>query len=234
MRSLNAYYIYIHNYFPIFPRPHGAISTDRPLNTSIKLEDAKSSDPPLVYVPKSPVTLAIATIMALVPPPKDPSPNSADSVLIRRAYSHKFARAAVEAIEAESEPPESVASPSQALMNEQAVPNRLAVHPHTPVDLESILALLLLSVYEYTQRGNLVKMRHRAGQAYVMAMNLSLHALSPEEDMFSEAKRRAWWMTVRILDILLKSNIYGPVLTCETVVLLCLPGIHCFHNGQGL
>lgn len=141
--------------------------------------------------------------MALVPSPRDPDPSSADSVLTRRAYSHKFARAAVDAIESESDFLESVASPSQALMNDQAVPNRSAVHPHTPVDLESILALLLLSVYEYTQRGNLVKMRHRAGQAYVMAMNLSLHVLGPEEDMFTEAKRRAWWMTVSMVPAVL-------------------------------
>jgi hypothetical protein len=34
------------------------------------------------------------------------------------------------------------------------------VHSQTPVDYESVLALLVLSVYEYSQRGNLLKMRY--------------------------------------------------------------------------
>lgn len=82
-------------------------------------------------------------------------------------------------------------------MNEKPSINRTPFHPRTPVELESILALLVLCVYEYAQRGNLLKMRYRAGQALVMAMNMSLHALGEEHDEFAEARRRAWWMTVR-------------------------------------
>ncbi|KAK2737556.1 hypothetical protein FQN57_007491 [Myotisia sp. PD_48] len=191
---LNAYYIYIHYYFPIFPPPHTEITVDRPLDVPAK-SGIDPSELSLPYFPKSPATLAISAVLALIPHPLDYDYSSPDSVLARRAYSHKFARAAIESIEEESDLQESVASPSQALYTEQTTPNRLSVHPHTPVDLEGILALLILSIYEYTQRGNLVKMRHRAGQAFVMAMNNSLHALGPEEDEFSEAKRRAWWMT---------------------------------------
>ncbi|KAL6886043.1 hypothetical protein GGI43DRAFT_431851 [Trichoderma evansii] len=68
-------------------------------------------------------------------------------------------------------------------------------HPQAPVELESILALLLLSNYEHTERANLLKMTARASQALIIAKNMSLHRLGLENDNFSEAKRRAWWMT---------------------------------------
>jgi hypothetical protein len=161
-----------------------------------KVPNFVSEELPLVYVPRSPASLAIATILALVPHPKDPNPSAAESVLLRRLYANKFAQLAMESVEAETELVESGINPSEALQNEKPTPDRLPLHQYTPVELESILALLILSVYEYAQRGNIVKMRHRAGQAYVIAMNMSLHSLGPEEDPFSEARRRAWWMTV--------------------------------------
>jgi hypothetical protein len=67
-----------------------------------------------------------------------------------------------------------------------------------PEDLETLLALLILSVYEYSQRGNLLKMRYRAGQALALALDKSLHSCM-DNDEFSEARRRAWWMTVSCL-----------------------------------
>lgn len=100
-------------------------------------------------------------------------------------------------IEADGELIDSVTDPSQALNYARPTINRPPFHPQAPVELESILALLVLSIYEYAQRGNMMKMRYRAGQAWVLAMNLSLNALGPEQDEFTEAKRRAWWMTVR-------------------------------------
>ncbi|KAM5473746.1 hypothetical protein MferCBS49748_000710 [Microsporum ferrugineum] len=192
---LNAYYIYIHYYFPIFPPPHVPITVDRPLNTPTKAPVTPTSDPVLPYRPKSPVTLAISAVLALIPHQRDPNSFSPESVLLRRAYAHAFAREAVASIEAESDLQESGTSPSEALAHNSTVPARLMVHPLTPIDLEGILALLVLSIYEYTQRGNLIKMRHRAGQAYIMAMNLSLHAITRDDSPFAEARRRAWWMT---------------------------------------
>lgn len=73
--------------------------------------------------------------------------------------------------------------------------SRAPFHPQAPVELESILALLLLSNYEHTERANLLKMTARASQALIIAKNMSLHRLGLENDNFSEAKRRAWWMT---------------------------------------
>jgi hypothetical protein len=63
------------------------------------------------------------------------------------------------------------------------------------VELEGLLALLILSVYEYVQRGNLLKMRYRAGQALAIALDKSLYAQMGNDET-SEARRRAWWMTV--------------------------------------
>ncbi|KAK2870587.1 hypothetical protein FQN49_003067 [Arthroderma sp. PD_2] len=192
---LNAYYIYIHYYFPIFPPPHTPITFDRPLNAPTKVPATASTDLPLPYRPRSPVTLAISAILALIPHPLDPNSFAPESVLLRRSYSHMFTREAVESIEAESDLQESATSPSDALVHNSTIPARLPVHPLTPIDLEGILALLILSIYEYTQRGNLIKMRHRAGQAYIMAMNLSLHSIGHDDSAFAEARRRAWWMT---------------------------------------
>ena len=68
-----------------------------------------------------------------------------------------------------------------------------------PRELESVAALDILSIYEYSQRGNLKKMQTRAGQALVAAMAQSLHIGADDDDtnIYSEAKRRLWWMTVR-------------------------------------
>ena len=54
----------------------------------------------------------------------------------------------------------------------------------------------MLSTYEYAQRGNIAKMRNRAGQAVNAAMDLGLHAKGNEEGYHAESNRRTWWMTV--------------------------------------
>lgn len=87
--------------------------------------------------------------------------------------------------------------PGQALSAARPFVGRERFHSQTPVDYECLLALLVLSVYEYSQRGNLLKMRYRAGQALAIALDKSLHA-QMGNDEFSEARRRAWWMTVCI------------------------------------
>jgi len=65
-----------------------------------------------------------------------------------------------------------------------------------------VIALSILSVYEYAQRGNIAKMRDRASQALMRAMNLSLHDRGTEINGFAEARRRTWWMTVRVFRFL--------------------------------
>jgi hypothetical protein len=111
-------------------------------------------------------------------------------VKLRRDFAHSFARDALHAVQLDS----SLRSPSNDVLNV----DRAQFHPKLPLSLEGILALNLLSVYEYAQRGNLNTMSDRANEALTSAMELSLHE-SLEEDEYAEARRRTWWMTVGFL-----------------------------------
>ncbi|KAK1146098.1 hypothetical protein N8T08_003748 [Aspergillus melleus] len=192
---LNAYYFFIHPYFPILPPRVLSPSPDSPMEGAGSYSDSPSEEPVLIYKPRSPLSLALSAILALVPHPNDMEPSSPISVIRRRAYAHTFAQMANASIEADCELQASSTDPSQALSGDRPTVDREPFHPRTPVELESVLALLVLSIYEYTQRGNLLKMRYRAGQALAIALDMSLHALGEEHDEFAEARRRAWWMT---------------------------------------
>lgn len=90
-------------------------------------------------------------------------------------------------------------SPSTALAYGTIVPQRQPLHPQVPIELEGVVSLCLLAIYEYSQRGNIRKMQDRAGQALMSAMNMSLHSQTDPDVPFTEARRRAWWMTVSFL-----------------------------------
>ena len=194
--SLDAYYVFIHPYFPILPPPVSSPAVDRPLvgfaNRRNSAADIMTDD----YEPSSPISLAISAILALIPHPDDQDPSNPESVHFRREHAQSFAQSTMESIEIESELLDSSTSPSRALSGDSPSFRRQPFHPKTPIEVESTLALLVLSIYEYAQRGNITKMRSRAGQALISAMNLGLHSRGNEEDDFSEARRRAWWMTV--------------------------------------
>lgn len=191
--SLNAYYDFIHYYFPILPPRASPQFQDRPLHCPVS--PGPSSEPLMMYRPRSPLSLAISAILTLIPHPDDPEPSSPASVLQRRTYAHTFAQLANSIIETECDLELSSTDPGQALSSTRPSVNRDRLHPTTPEDLETLLALLILSVYEYSQRGNLLKMRYRAGQALALALDKSLHSCM-DNDECSEARRRAWWMTV--------------------------------------
>ncbi|KLU90281.1 C6 zinc finger domain-containing protein [Magnaporthiopsis poae ATCC 64411] len=194
---LEAYYIFIHPYFPILPPPSGI-----PLDNFVpRLQNHQPSelDDGGDYEPTSPIALAISAVLALIPCANDTNHAAHESVLFRRGYAQFLSQAAVETIEAESEIPESSTLPHAVLSSEQSFSqddfsDRPPFHPGLPRQLESIVALDILSVYEYAQRGNLKKMQSRAGQALVNAMALAIHE-NKEEDAFTEARRRVWWMT---------------------------------------
>ncbi|KAJ5654010.1 hypothetical protein N7490_001013 [Penicillium lividum] len=190
---LNAYYDFIHSYFPILPPRVAPQFRDQPLQRPFSCS-GPSSEPLMMYRPRSPLSLAISAVLALIPHPNDPDPSSPASLLQRRTYAHTFAQLANTAIETECDLDLSSTDPGQALSTPRPLINRERLHPSTPEDLETLLALLILSVYEYSQRGNLLKMRYRAGQALALALDKSLHDYM-DEDEFSEARRRAWWMT---------------------------------------
>lgn len=195
--SLNAYYVFIHPYFPVLPPPVSSPVVDRP---SFRSRDEHRGDhgsnASNGFEPSSPITLAISTILALVPHPDDEDSANPESILYRRKSAQSFAESTVESIEIESEILDSDSSPSRALTSSSPTARRGHFHPNVPVEIESIIALLILSIYEYAQRGNISKMRTRAGQALISAMDMSLHSHGDNDGQFAEAKRRAWWMCV--------------------------------------
>jgi hypothetical protein len=179
-----------------------------------------------MYRPRSPLSLAISAILALIPHPDDPEPSSAASVLQRRTYAHTFAQLANSIIETECDLELSSTDPGQALSSARPSVNRERLHPMTPEDLETLLALLILSVYEYSQRGNLLKMRYRAGQALALALDKSLHSCM-DNDEFSEARRRAWWMTVNYL-----VSVFCFIVAHIRLVLLRHSRLYCEHDCE--
>lgn len=183
---LNGYYIFVHPFFPILPPPESPVRPDSPLS-------GQSSQ----FEPSSPISLALSAILALIPHPDDKDPKNGDSVLLRRKQAQLFAQLTLESIEIEAEILASVTSPAEALSSDPSSFRREHFHPRVPLELESILAFLVLSIYEYAQRGNLVKMRNRASQAHDAATRLSLHedVEAACDPVYGEARRRAWWMT---------------------------------------
>jgi hypothetical protein len=150
----------------------------------------------------SPLVLAILAILSLIPHPDDPVPTSRASICLRRQRSHSYAVSAQECIEIGSELVSSFFDPSASLCEEGRPALRSSFHPSVPDNLECIIALDLLSVYEYAQRGNLKKMGNRAAQALTAAMDLKLYTESADDDpAYVEAKRRVWWMTVAQLSL---------------------------------
>jgi hypothetical protein len=177
--------VYIHPFFPILPAP-----THTPLDLPGSL--CKDSIPE--YEPSSPLGLAIAALLSLIPCANDSNNQTQESLLFRRQYAQYLAQSALESIEGEKDMPDFI-SPSTALAAPRDEIETHRFHQDVPQELEEIIALNILSFYEYAQRGNLKKMQSRAGQALVSAMALSLHECS-EEDLYSEVKARVWWMTV--------------------------------------
>lgn len=191
LSRLDAYYIWLHPYFPILPPSKTSQPQDNP-----QLWFPGSSES--VFESLSPAVLAISAILALIPHPEEYAPFEEESIKARREAAHSFAKRTLESIESDSEIPNSSISPAQALLDDKVYFSRPAFHPRVPIEAESVVALSILSVYEYAQRGNITKMRDRAGQAMMMAMNLSLHDRGTELDAFAEARSRIWWMSVSL------------------------------------
>jgi hypothetical protein len=178
------------------PPPEAHQVTDNPEVGFRQAPDAIfSSQSSPDFEPSTPLSLAISAILALIPHPDDPDPTGTESIHLRRGQAQALAHSAFESIEIESELPDSTTSPADALSSHPAPLNRTQFHPQVPLENESIIALLLLSTYEYAQRGNIAKLRNRAGQALNAAINLGLHCKGDEEGYYAESNRRVWWMT---------------------------------------
>ncbi|KAF7868496.1 hypothetical protein EAF04_005027 [Stromatinia cepivora] len=193
---LSAYYVYIHPYFPVLPPPFLHQAVDK-LETGVRgpndiLFHSKSNSQ---FQSASPMTLAISALLALIPHPDDPNPTSPESILLRRNQAQVFAQLAIDGVELENEMIESIMDPGEALSTQDMHIYRTQIHPQVRLEAESTVALLLLCTYEYSERGNISKMRKRCGQALLSAMDLGLHSKDKEVYEYAESDRRIWWMT---------------------------------------
>ncbi|KAJ5634761.1 hypothetical protein N7528_002603 [Penicillium herquei] len=137
----------------------------------------------LSYWPTSSLTLAISAILALIPLPDDPNPYSTPSIHLRRLHAHLYADAAFSEVDNEIDG-------ISAICSHPRIDSSMETGSCGQSQLSPITALILLSVYEYCQRGNISRMRSRANQAVTAAMDLSLHNLGSRA---TDAQRRTWW-----------------------------------------
>ncbi|KAJ6013763.1 hypothetical protein N7540_008354 [Penicillium herquei] len=187
---MNAYYIYIYPFLPILPPPKLPLYQDRPaaINT-LGLKESVIDRSCLSYWPTSSLTLAISAILALIPFPADPNSFNTLSVNLRRPHAHLYAEAAFSEVDNEIDG-------ISATCSHPRIDSRMEPDSYAKSQLSPIIALVLLSIYEYCQRGNISRMRSRANQAVTAAMDLSLHNSGSRA---SEAQRRTWWSAMLVL-----------------------------------
>lgn len=152
------------------------------------------------YWPTSSLTLALSAMLVLIPTAEDTFPMAETSLALRRSYAQLFAQAALTAVETETDDLSPALSTNA--FEAESCRARNGLHPQVPTQLHPVLALVVLGIYEYCQRGNVSRMRARGNQAITTAMDISLHRLDSTPTDYSEAQRRAWWMTVSGRDIL--------------------------------
>lgn len=133
-------------------------------------------------------------MLVLIPTAEDAFPMAETSLTIRRSYAQLFAQAALAAVETETDDLSPALSTNLPQTESSRAQNGL--HPQVQTQLHPVLALVVLSLYEYCQRGNISRMRARGNQAITTAMDISIHRLASTTTEYSEAQRRAWWMTV--------------------------------------
>ncbi|PWY69500.1 C6 finger domain protein [Aspergillus heteromorphus CBS 117.55] len=176
---LDAYYIFIHPYFPILPPPEHLPVSHNP----VLLEQN-------AFQPASPLALAVSAIVALVPHQDVKDPSRPECVNARGEVSNRFAQSAYEVVARDYELLRSTGGFEGSLRD---VINRPPFHLKVPVCLEGIIALTLLSFWEYAQRGDMDSTLRRANEALAIAIRLGLHE-SLEENQYAESRRRAWWI----------------------------------------
>ncbi|KAL2814372.1 hypothetical protein BDW59DRAFT_167197 [Aspergillus cavernicola] len=202
--GINAYYIYIHPYLPLFPPPAIPQYEDCPIEV-IPLSDQPDRSI-LPFWPTSALGLALSALLVLIPLPKEPDPLSEPATVLRRSYAQLYVRSAEQTFEHSTEHRQFNVT---AYLSNYALRPSSPLHPNMPANLEPILALLVLTVYDYCQRGNRKHMRSRAHQALTAAMDLSLHTMDPEA---ADAEKRAWWMTMYLASQSSISNHSAPIM----------------------
>ncbi|OJJ38388.1 hypothetical protein ASPWEDRAFT_179945 [Aspergillus wentii DTO 134E9] len=208
---INAYYIFVHPYLPLLPPPIAPQYEDRSVPITITHQGPFQAQKSfLPHWPTSPLTFALSAILVLIPPPQGLGWANEATVRWRRSYAELYMSSALESVERiiDSLGPVSVGSyPSMELAQ------RNPIHSCVPVTVEPVLALVVASVYEYCQRGNITKMRTRANHAVTLAMDLGLHNLDSQASRFSDAQRRAWWVTMFMVYISSCVQVSAPVIS---------------------
>jgi hypothetical protein len=179
---LDAYYIFIHPYYPILPPPDRLPVIHNPAVV----------DHPDGFKPASPLALAISAMVALVPHKDVKNPARPEHVKIRREVALRFAEAAYAAIAKDYQPLRAPGGFEGSLRDSIGRP---PFHSKLPVCLEGVIALSILCFYEYGQQGNLDNTARLANEALEMAFMLGLHE-SLEENEYALARRRSWWFVV--------------------------------------
>ncbi|KAL4863015.1 hypothetical protein BDV12DRAFT_202490 [Aspergillus spectabilis] len=201
---INAYYVYIHPYLPLLPPPAISQYTDNPTEVTPLSSEADRSA--LSFWPTSPLSLALSALLVLIPLPKEPDPLSEHATVLRRSYAQLYLQSCEQSLEHSAERRQfNMTSYASTYTFQQPSP----LHPNLPANLEPILALLLLTVYDYCQRGSRKHMRSRAHQALTAAMDISLHAMGVEA---AEAQKRAWWMSMYLASQSSISNNSAPIM----------------------
>lgn len=197
LNSANAYYIYIHPYLPLLPPPVMAQREDQPTLSRPSKETNEARKADLPFWPQSSLSLALSALLVLIPPSQGPFSMTEASIVLRRTYAQLFAQAALASVEKEideMEPTIHFNAPGACLSQGHS-----PLHSQVPLQLDPILALVVLAIYEYCQRGNVSRMRGRINQAVTTAIDISLHELGSMTTEASEAQRRAWWITVSFM-----------------------------------
>ncbi|GKZ37473.1 hypothetical protein AbraIFM66950_009023 [Aspergillus brasiliensis] len=176
---LDAYYIFIHPYYPILPPPARLPVTHNPARV----------DHPDGFKPASPLALAISAMMVLVPHKDVKYPARPEYVKIRREISRQYAEAAYAVVARDYQPLQAPGGLQGSLRDSI---DRPPFHPKLPVCLEGVIALSILCFYEYGQQGDNDNTARLANEALKMALMLGLHE-SLDENEYALARRRSWW-----------------------------------------
>ncbi|KAB8276612.1 hypothetical protein BDV30DRAFT_224290 [Aspergillus minisclerotigenes] len=131
---------------------------------------------------------------------EDIKPKTTEYLKRRREYAHCFAQTALGVIEKDYELLNISQNSQNGLADTIGAFERVPFHPKLEVPLEGVVALSMLSIYEYAQRGNIDDMLQRANQALALAMSMALHE-AVEEEHYADSKRRVWWMTSPPFDL---------------------------------
>ncbi|KAJ6119724.1 hypothetical protein N7523_004004 [Penicillium sp. IBT 18751x] len=210
---VNAYYIYIHPYMPLLPASDLPLREDCHCLARLSHGAMEPTRADVPYWPNSSLGLALSALLVMIPLSQDPSPMSDMGILVRRSYAQLFAQAALACVERATDnlsPGLNFASPGAEMSQAKS-----SLHSQVPSHLEPTLALVVLSIYEYCQRGNVSRMRARINQAITTAMDISLHNLGTSKSAHSEAQRRTWWITMFVAYLSSNLHLAPPVVTLD-------------------